>query len=111
MPFDPLDPTLTSFTLKNVVFTGSHQGNAGVSGTYMDISGAKNTIFDGIRVSLSGQAGFDASKGTGGGFFVFHEGGADFQILNSEFNAAGYSGSFIILYVSDSLVASNRFIG
>lgn len=90
---------LTSFRLKNVAFTGSHQGGIGVSGTYMDISGAKNTIFDGIRVSLSGQAGFDPSRGTGGGFFVFNEGGSDIQILNSEFNEAGFSGSFIILYV------------
>jgi hypothetical protein len=109
IPYNPINPTITSFRLKNVAFTGIHQG--GFSGTYMDISGAKNTIFNNIRVSLSGQASFDPSMGTGGGFFIFHEGGADIQILNSEFNEAGFSGAFIILYVSDALVASNRFIG
>ncbi|MFM7235608.1 MAG: Calx-beta domain-containing protein, partial [Cyanobium sp.] len=111
VPYNPINPTLTSFRLKDVAFTGRHQGNIGVSGTYMDISGAKNTIFDGIRVSLSGQAGFDASKGTGGGYFIFKEGGADIQIVNSDFNEASYSGAFIVLYVSDALIASNRFIG
>jgi hypothetical protein len=111
VPYNPINPTLTSFSLKNVAFTGIHQGNIGVSGTYMDISGAKNTIFDGIRVSLSGQAGFDPGKGTGGGFFVFHEAGVGFQILNSVFDEEGYSGAFIVLYMSDALVASNRFIG
>jgi hypothetical protein len=111
VPYNPNNPTLTSFRLKNVAFIGTHLGNRGVSGTYMDLSGAKNTIFDGIRVSLSGQAGFDPSKGTGGGFFVFHEGGADIQILNSEFNEQGYSAAFIILYIADALIESNRFIG
>jgi hypothetical protein len=111
VPYNPANPTLTSLKLKNVAFTGTHLGNPGVSGTYMDLSGAKNTIFDGIRVSLTGQAGFDPSKGTGGGFFVFHEGGADIQILSSEFNEQGYSSTFIILYVADALIESNRFIG
>lgn len=111
VPYNPDNPTLTSFKLKNVAFTGTHLGNDAISGTYMDLSGAKNTIFDGIRVSLSGQAGFDLSRGTGGGFFVFHEGGADIQILNSEFNEKGYSSSLIILYVADALIEGNRFIG
>jgi hypothetical protein len=111
VPYNPLNPVLTSFTLKNVVFKGVHQGNVGVSGTYMDISGAKNTIFDGISVSLSGQAGYNPTAGTGGGFFIFHEGGADIQIRNSVFNESGYSASVMILFTASAYVASNSFTG
>ncbi|MEB3195062.1 MAG: Calx-beta domain-containing protein, partial [Cyanobacteriota bacterium] len=111
VPYNPADPILTSFTLRNVSFTGKHFGNAGVSGTYMDISGAKNTIFDGIRVSLSGQDSYDPARGTGGGFFIFHEGGAGIQILNSDFNELGYSTAIILLYIADANVQGNRFTG
>ena len=109
VPYNPLNPVITAFSLRNVTFAGIHQG--GFNGTYMDISGAKNTTYDQISVSLSGQSGYDPIKGTGGGFFIFHEGGIGIRITNSFFNEANYSTSIILLYMSDALVSGNQFIG
>ncbi|MCS5692801.1 hypothetical protein NZK33_12510 [Cyanobium sp. FGCU-6] len=111
IPFDPDAPTISNYSLRNVSFSGQHLGAVGVSGTYMDISGSNDVTFDAIKVSLSGQFGYDPLFGTGGGFFVFNEGGRNVQILNSEFDESGYSSSVLFFAVPDARVHANRFLG
>jgi hypothetical protein len=110
IPF-PATPTIQGFTFNDVAFTGSHQGNTGVSGTYMDLTGSADVIFDNISVDLIGQYGYNPNTGEGGGFFIFVEGGTGLRILNSDFHEDGYSSSVIILYANDYLVENNQFIG
>jgi hypothetical protein len=54
LPYDPGSPTISNYSLVNVVFSGQHRGAGGVSGTYMDISGSSGIAFNAIKVSLSG---------------------------------------------------------
>lgn len=111
LPFDPASPTIAGATLRNVSFEGEHPGAGGASGTYMDISGSRDITFSGIKVSLTRQSGYDPITGTGGGFFIFNEGGRNLRVLNSEFRESGYSSSLISLFNPDTTVDSNRFLG
>lgn len=77
----------------------------------MDITGSRDITLSGIKVSLAGQSGYDPITGTGGGFFLFNEGGRNLQVLNSEFNESGYSSSLISLFNPDTRVDSNKFRG
>jgi hypothetical protein len=102
-------PTMEGLTLTDVGFAGQHRG--GVSGTYNDISGSRDLLFDGISVSLEGQSGYNPSTGEGGGFFFFMEGGRNLQVRNSMFSEAGYSSSLIALFTPDVIVDSSQFVG
>ncbi|MEA5443400.1 hypothetical protein, partial [Cyanobium gracile] len=109
LPYDPIRPTMDGLSIIDVTFVGQHKG--GFSGTYMDISGARDILFDGISVDLDGQSGYVSSTGEGGGFFLFMEGGRNLQVRNSVFLEDGYSSSLIALFMSDVIVDSNQFIG
>jgi hypothetical protein len=111
LPYDPGSPTISNYSLLNVVFSGQHRGAGGASGTYMDISGSSGITFNAIKVSLSGQSGYNSLLGTGGGFFIFNEGGRNVQILNSEFYESGYSSSILVFSAPDVRVDANRFLG
>jgi hypothetical protein len=109
--YNPATPTLSDFSLVNVSLEGIHTGNIGTSGTYMDLSGAKNILFDGLQASLTGQHGFNPVTGIGGGFLLFVESGENIQIVNSIFKETGYSSSLILLFMPDAKVDGNIFIG
>jgi hypothetical protein len=109
LPYDPMRPTMDGLSIFDVTFVGQHKG--GFSGTYMDISGARDILFDGISVDLDGQSDYVPSTGEGGGFFLFMEGGRNLQVRNSLFLEDGYSSSLIALFMSDVIVDSNQFIG
>ena len=111
LPYDPVSPTITGVSLRNLVFQGDHLGAVGANGTYMDITGSRDVTLSGIRVSLRRQSGYDPITGTGGGFFIYNEGGRNLRVLNSEFNETGYSSSLIALFNPDTRVESNRFLG
>ena len=111
LPYNPLAPTATGLSLLNVSFTGSHRGTLGANGTYIDLSGSKNSTLDGVSVSLSGQAGYDPLTGSGGGYFLFFEGGDNLQVRNSRFHEAGYSSSLIVLFTANAQILNNQFIG
>ncbi len=110
IPF-PTTPTITGFSVIDVGFVGRHEGNRGVSGTYMDITGSKDVLFDGILVDLDGQYGYNPATGEGGGFFLFSEGGQNIRVRNSTFREDGYSSSLILLFSSNYSVDRNQFIG
>ncbi len=109
LPYDPANPTMDGLSLIDVAFVGQHKG--GFSGTYMDISGARDILLDGVYVDLDGQYGYAPSTGEGGGFFLFMEGGRNLQVRNSVFFEDGYSSSFIVLFTPDAVVDSNQFTG
>lgn len=111
LPYNPLAPTATGLSLINLSFTGSHRGTIGANGTYLDLSGSKNSTLNGVSVSLSGQVGYDPLTGTGGGYFLFFEGGDNLQVLNSRFNEAGYSSTLIVLFTANAQILNNQFIG
>ncbi|MEA5410553.1 hypothetical protein VB737_02115, partial [Synechococcus sp. BA-120 BA3] len=69
LPYDPARPTMVGLSIVDVAFSGRHRGGVGVNGTYMDISGSKDVLLDGVVVKLEGQYGYSPSAGTGGGFF------------------------------------------
>jgi hypothetical protein len=110
IPF-PATPTITGFSVIDVSFVGRHEGNRGVSGTYGDITGSKDVLFDGILVDLYGQYGYNRATGEGGGFFLFSEGGQNITVRNSTFREDGYSSSLILLFSSNYSVDRNQFIG
>lgn len=109
IPYNPERLTIDGFSLVNVKLVGSQAG--GYNGTYMDITGSRDVLFDGITVDLEGQSGYDPAKGEGGGFLLFNEGGRNLQIRNSLFLEDGYSASVITLFTPDTILDGNRFIG
>jgi len=107
----PANPTISGFSLIDVSFVGRHEGNRGVNGTYMDITHAKDVLFNGIYVDLDGQYGYNPATGEGGGFFLFCEVGQNIRVLNSIFREDGYSSSINFFAAPDAHIDSNVFLG
>ena len=108
VPYNPTNPTSTGLSLNNVTLRGVHRGAQGANGTYFDLSGSKDSSLSHVNVSLSGQTGYQAGNGTGGGYFLFFEGGDNLKILDSEFDESGYSSSLAILFSGNNTVKIGR---
>ncbi len=106
-----LAPTATGLTLQNLALTGPHKGAVGAEGTYINLSGSKNSTLSGLDVSLSAQAGYDPLTGIGGGAFLLFAGGDNLQILNSRFQEGGYGNSMQVLFTGNARIVGNQFSG
>ena len=106
-----LAPTATGLTLQNLAFTGPHKGAVGAEGTYINLSGSKNSTLSGLDVSLSAQAGYDPLTGIGGGAFLLFAGGDNLQILNSRFQEGGYGNSMQVLFTGNARIVGTQFSG
>ena len=108
VPYNPLSPTATGYSIRRVGFSGQHKGVVGANGTYIDVTGSKDTLIDQISVTLTGQDSYDPLTGLGGGYFLFFEGGVNLQVLNSSFDEKGFSSSIAILFSNDAKIEGNQ---
>ncbi|MBM5816192.1 MAG: hypothetical protein FJ083_06275 [Cyanobacteria bacterium K_Offshore_surface_m2_239] len=99
-------------SINNIQFSGTHRGNAGAAGNYIDVAGIQNFTFSNNIVNLTGQSGFTGSQAvSGGSSVVLVQGGqtGSVNISGNTFNESGYRNGFSVYDSTNVTISSNTF--
>lgn len=99
---------LPDLTLRDVVFSGTHSGQSGAKGNYVDMWKPDGLLLDTITVTLTGQFGFSPTS-SGGSSFLLCKQGNGIRVLNSFFNENGYLNALTFIRSSNVRIDGNSF--
>jgi hypothetical protein len=95
-------------TIRDVVLSGSHSGQSGANGNYVNMWKPDRLRLENITVTVTGQSGFSPTSG-GGSSFLFCQQGEDIRIGGSIFNENGYRNALTFIGSRKVQINGNTF--